>query len=279
MPRTAGWTALSALRSGSPIKSRAHLYSVRSNSWLAWSNAELGNFDDGLACGEEGIRIAEAVDQPFSLITAYVGVAIVCLRKGDLVKATTLLERGLALARARDLPVLFPTVASRLGSAYVLLGRLDEAFPLLEGASAEAATMNRLSGHALRLTQLGEAYLAAGRIADALTIGEQALELSLKHQEDGYRAWALRLLAEGRAAQKQDLAAARAYFGQSIRLAASLGMRPLVAHCHIGLSRLCRQAGELERVREHVATGTGLYRSMGMRFWMERAEAESERVS
>jgi class 3 adenylate cyclase/tetratricopeptide (TPR) repeat protein len=252
------------------------LYSVRANSWLAWSNAELGNFDDGLARGEEGIRIAEAVDQPFSLITAYVGVGIVCLRKGELVKATTLLERGLALAHARDLPVLFPTVASRLALAYVLLGRLDEAFPLLERATAEAAAMNRRSGHALRLTQLAEAYLAAGRMEDALSTGGQALELSLQHQEGGCQAWALRLVAEARAAQKdaQSPAAAKEAFSQSLTLAASLGMRPLVAHCHLGLGKLYRRTGELKLAREHLATGMGLYDTMGMRFWMERAEAE-----
>jgi class 3 adenylate cyclase/tetratricopeptide (TPR) repeat protein len=252
------------------------LYAVRSNSWLAWSHAELGDFDDGLAHGEEGIRIAEAVDQPFSLITAYVGVAIVCLRKGELAKAATLLERGLALAQARDLPVLFPTVASRLGSAYVLLGRLDEAFPLLERATAEAAAMSRLSGHALRLTQLAEAYLAAGRIEEALVTGRQALELSLKHQEGGYQAWALRLLAEARAAQKDahSLAAAKTAFNESLTLAASLSMRPLVAHCHVGLSKVYRQSGEAKLAGEHLATGMVLYRAMNMRLWMERAAAE-----
>ena len=252
------------------------LYSVRSNSWLAWSHAELGNFDDGLACGEEGIRIAEAVDQPFSLITAYVGVGIVCLRKGELGKATTLLERGLALAQARDLPVLFPTVASRLALAYVLSGRLDEAFPLLERATAEAAAMNRHSGHALRLTQLAEAYLAAGRMEDALSTGGQALEFSLQHQEGGYQAWALRLVAEARATQKdaQGLASAKEAFNQSLALATSLGMRPLVAHCHLGLGKLFRRMREPKPARAHRATAMGLYGTMGMRFWLERAEAE-----
>jgi len=252
------------------------LYTVRSNSWLAWCNAELGDFDEGLACGEEGIRIAEAVDQPFGLITAYVGVGVLLLRKGELLKAIMLLERGLVLADARDLPVLFPTVASRLGAAYVLLGRLDEALPLLERATAEAAAMNRLSGHSLRLTQLAEAYLAAGRIEDALAAAGQALDLSLKHEEGGYQAWALRLLGETRLAREdaQSLVEAKTAFSQSLSLATSLGMRPLVAHCHLGLNKVYRRTGELELAHKHFATATELYRTMNMRFWMERAEGE-----
>jgi len=54
----------------------------------------------------------------------------------------------------------------------------------------------------------------------------------------------------------------------------SLGMRPLMAHCHLGLRKVYRRAGELELAHEHFATATGLYRTMNMRFWMERAEAE-----
>jgi class 3 adenylate cyclase/tetratricopeptide (TPR) repeat protein len=253
------------------------LYSVRSNSWLAWSHAELGNFDEGLAYGEEGVRVAESVDQPFSLITACVGVGIVCLRRGELDKAAAVLERGLALAQTRDLPVLVPTIGSRLGAAYVLMGRLDAAFALLERAASEAAAMSRLSGHSLRLTHLGEAYLAAGRVKEALAAAKQAVELSLQHQEEGYQAWALRLLAEASAASgdAQGTSAAEPIFRQSLDLADSLGMRPLAAHCQLGLARLYQQRASHSEAREHLGNAKRLYRTLGMTFWLERAQPEA----
>ena len=255
------------------------LYSVRSRSWLAWCFAELGHFDEGLAYGKDGVRIAEAVDQPFSLITAYVGVGVLYLRKGELPKAVTVLELGLALCHARDLPVLFPTIASRLGAAYVLTGRLDEALPLLERAADQAASMNRLSGHSLRLTHLGEAYLAVGRTEDALVAAINAVALSRKHKEGGYQAWALRLLGELSAMRERPaVGEAEAYFGQALALAEPRGMRPLIAHCHLGLSKLYRRTGKRQEAQEHLTTATTMYREMDMRFWLEQAETEMKEL-
>ena len=57
-------------------------------------------------------------------------------------------------------------------------------------------------------------------------------------------------------------------------LAAELGMRPLIAHCHLGLGKLARQAGRREEAQEHFTTTTTMWREMDMRFWLEEAEAE-----
>ncbi|PYM18998.1 MAG: hypothetical protein DMD78_26265 [Candidatus Rokuibacteriota bacterium] len=248
------------------------LYSVRSRSWLAWCFAELGDFDQALMHGQEGVRIAEAVDQPFSLITAYVGLGVLHLRKGELLKATIILERGLALCQSRDLPVLFPTVASRLGAVYVLLGRLDEALPLLERAAAEARSMSRLSGHSLRVTHLGEALLAAGRAEEALAAAAQAIDLSRKHKEGGYQAWAFRLLGEIKAQDDRRLEEADSALTQSLTLAAALGMRPLVAHCYAGLAGVQWRSGSRSRAEEHFQIAVRMFREMGMTYWEERGD-------
>ena len=44
-------------------------------------------------------------------------------------------------------------------------------------------------------------------------------------------------------------------------------MRPLIAHCHLGL-------GKLFRSQEHLATATTMYREMDMHLWRQRAEEE-----
>jgi hypothetical protein len=56
-------------------------------------------------------------------------------------------------------------------------------------------------------------------------------------------------------------------------------MRPLVAHCQLGLGQLSRRTSQREQAREHLTTATTLYREMDMRFWLERAEAELRSVS
>ena len=74
------------------------LPAVLSRAWLARCLAELGAFPEGIAHGEEAVRIAEAVDHPNSLIYAYLGVGFLSLRKGDLSRAIPVLERCLESA-------------------------------------------------------------------------------------------------------------------------------------------------------------------------------------
>jgi hypothetical protein len=52
-------------------------------------------------------------------------------------------------------------------------------------------------------------------------------------------------------------------------------VRPLVAHGHLGLSKLYRRTGKREQAQEHLATATTMYREMDMGFWLETAEAET----
>jgi len=51
-------------------------------------------------------------------------------------------------------------------------------------------------------------------------------------------------------------------------------MRPLVAHCYLGLGKLARRTGQREQAQEHLTTATTMYRDMAMRFWLEQAQAE-----
>ena len=50
-------------------------------------------------------------------------------------------------------------------------------------------------------------------------------------------------------------------------------MRPLVAHCHLGLGKLYRRTGKRAKAQEHLTTATTMYREMDMGFWLEKAEA------
>ena len=63
-------------------------------------------------------------------------------------------------------------------------------------------------------------------------------------------------------------------YRDALALAGELGMRPLAAHCHLGLGKLYRRTGKREQAQEHLATATMMYRAMDMRFWLEKAEAE-----
>jgi hypothetical protein len=62
-------------------------------------------------------------------------------------------------------------------------------------------------------------------------------------------------------------------------LAEPRGMRPLIAHCHLGLGKLFRRTGKRREAQEHLKTATTMYRDMDMNFWLQQAEAESNQLA
>jgi len=258
----------------------AGLPSVFVRTWLVWCLAELGAFAEGMARGEEGVRIAEAVDHPFSMIVAYCGVGVLSLRKGDLHQAIAVLERGLGVCQDSHIPLMFPWVASALGAAYALAGRVAEALPLLEQAVEQAASKDIMGRQALQLAWLGEAKRLAGHLEEASTLAERALERALKQKERGHQAWALRLLGEI-AVQREppEVEQAKASYRRALALADELGMRPLVGHCHLGLGTLYARIGQRELACAELAAASELYRAMEMMFWLSRATGVFKKMS
>jgi hypothetical protein len=66
---------------------------------LVWCLAERGEFAEGIAKGEAGVRIAEELQHPYTGILADLGVGRVRLYQGALNMAISGLERGLSLCR------------------------------------------------------------------------------------------------------------------------------------------------------------------------------------
>jgi tetratricopeptide (TPR) repeat protein len=253
---------------------------VFSRSFLVRSLAEYGAFSEGKAPAEEGVRMAEAADHPFSRVVMYRDVGYRSLRQGDLQHAISVLERALDLVQGAHLRALVPAAASTLGVAYALAGRTAEAIPLLEQAVEQALEIGYVREYALQVGWLSEAYLLAGRLDKADTQAQHALNFAQTRQERGYEAYALRLLGEIAAYRySPEDEQAETYYRQALALAEELGMRPLQAHCHLGLGRLYLKTKQLEQARAASSTAIDLYRAMEMTFWLPQAEAALAQIT
>jgi len=255
------------------------LPAVTSRTWLDWCYAELGMFAEGTALGEEGLRMAEAVDHPGSLMFASWGIGLLALRQGDLPRALPRLERAMGICHEADLPAYFPWMATALGAAYTLGGRVADAVPLLTQAMEQAIAMERIDTQALCRLSLGEAQVLAGLLEEAHALAERTLALARAHQERGNQAYALRLLSEIAARREPpEVEPAETHYRQALALANELGMRPLLAHCHRGLGTLYSRAGQQAQAQTELAAAIALYRAMEMTFWLPQTEAALARV-
>jgi class 3 adenylate cyclase/tetratricopeptide (TPR) repeat protein len=246
--------------------------SVQNRRWLAQSLAEVGRFPEAIALATEAVQIAEQADDPYGLINALIALGFVLLRQGDAEAAIRVLERCLEVSRRLGFQAIWPTGAALLAEAYGLCGRVAEADAMLAQPRSDPAQLS-LTG------MLAASCLLAGCLDEARELGPQELKLARARKARGREAWVLRLLAELAAHREvSNVEAAEIHYRQALALASELGMRPLVAHCHLGLGKLYRRTAKREQAHEHLTAATTLYREMDMRYWLGQAEAELRKL-
>jgi hypothetical protein len=91
-------------------------------------------------------------------------------------------------------------------------------------------------------------------------------------RQPGFAARAMHLLGEV-ATHPNRFGAERgeAHYCEALARPEPRGTRPLVAHCHPGLSKLYRRTGKHQQAHTHVATAAMMYRDMDMTNWLEQA--------
>ena len=253
---------------------------IRSKAWLARALSALGAFAEGRHHGEEALRLAMLEGRGETPVITHSHLGLLYLAQGHLEHAIQVLEQGLTLCRASDNRTELRLIAAGLGYAYALQGRLAEGCVLLEEGIREDMRTGALSGNAYRVTWLSEVCRLEGRGDEALQHAHQALDLVQRQKTRGWEALALHQLGVVHAhADPPDAAPAEAHYQQALALAEELGMRPLVAHCHLGLGTLYATTGQREQAHAALTTAIELYRAMDMTFWLPQAEAALAQVA
>jgi tetratricopeptide (TPR) repeat protein len=127
---------------------------------------------------------------------------------------------------------------------------------------------------------VGRAWLLLDRLDEARRLARRAVESSLSQPGYGaHSAHSLHLLGDiATHPERFDAERGETHYRQALALAEPRGMRPLVAHCHLGLGKLYGRTGKREQAHEHLTTAETMYREMDVRFWLEQAGAEIEEL-
>jgi class 3 adenylate cyclase/tetratricopeptide (TPR) repeat protein len=240
--------------------------------WLVMSLAQLGRFVEAAENEAEAIRLAAPTQQAFTVGVAHAAAGTLHILQGDWAKARAVIEHGLATIRAGNVVLLLPTavaasawVLAQLGETTEAQNRLQEGEELVERQASSGFVRERGSDY----HSLGRACLVLGRLDEARRLGECAVESSPSHP--GFAAHARQLLGDIATHPSQfDAESGEAHYRQAMDLARPLGMRPLVAHCHLGLGKLHRRTGKADQARDHLGIAVTMYREMDMRSWLEQ---------
>lgn len=175
------------------------------------------------------------------------------------------------------LPGYISGILAYLGYAHVLSGRLAHGLSFFEQFfehwTEEFGSLGGSSGYAWTLASVAEVYSLANRQEEANRTIKQALDFAREHKRRAHEAWALRALGEiASHRDPPDAETAEAAYRQGMALAEELGMRPVLAHCHLGLGALFGRVGKHREAGEHLATAAMMYREMEMRFWLDQVD-------
>jgi len=251
--------------------------SVYGRAWLIMSLAELGRFDEAIEHAVEAIRLAEATQQAYNIGLAQRAAGTLHLLKGDWEKVRTLLEHGIAVLRAGNVALSLASTLASSAWALAQLGETGEALSRLreaEQAAERLAAMGRIQFRGWDFHALARAYLLLDRLDEARRLGERAVELIAA--QPGAAAHALHLLGDiATHPDRFDAEGGEAQYRKAMKLAEMRGMRPLVAHCQLGLGKIYRRTAKHQEAQEFFATVTAMYREMDMEFWVKRGEVET----
>jgi tetratricopeptide (TPR) repeat protein len=249
--------------------------SVYGRHWLVMSLARLGRFAEASEYEAETIRLAEPTQHAFTLAFANWAASTLHLLKGDWAHSRALIERWIDVTRTGNIVLLLPLaisssawVLAQLGETSEALHRLREGEHLLERQAARGLVFQ----HGWDYHSLGRACLLLDRLDEARRQADRAVESSPRHP--GFAAHAQHLLGDiATHPERFDAERGEAHYRQALALAEPRGMRPLAAHCHLGLAKLYRRTGKRQEAHEHLTTARTMYSEMDMRFWLGQAEA------
>ncbi len=253
---------------------------IASCSYLAWCLATTGDFPRASMYGELATRAAEASNHPAWQAYSYSYRAWSLLYKGESEEAFSWGDKALRLCESKNLLLWLPVACAGCGWILARSGQAVEGLPYLERAVALWEKLGIRTGASVFQWVSAEGLLLAGKLDQAWQTAQKALELASASAEHGNEAEALRTLGDIATAQDpRNPEGAATLYHRARLVGEELGMRPLVAHCHLGLGKLFRLAGKREQATEHLTTATTMYREMGMAYWLEKAEQEMKELA
>jgi len=192
-----------------------------------------GDWEPARVHFENGLRYNEQAKWTFGAAGSFIGLGFACAMLGELERGKSLVEMGIEIYRDIDMEVF-------LSLAYVHLGHI---------------------------------YMVLGDIEKAQKLADRGLDLSQQHNERLIEAGVWFLLGKIlRKTTPHKIAGAEECILKGIEISAKLRVK---AYCSLGylyLGQVYLTGGEKEKAIKHLNKAEGLFRGMGMDYWLDKAQ-------
>jgi tetratricopeptide (TPR) repeat protein len=238
-----------------------------------------GDFAQGERLLEKAESFAKKIDHKATIGVAHYGYGTLLAVKGEGHVAAEHHKLAITHIQESQTMIFLGQAWAWLGYPHCLMGQPEIAIDLTE----KGLKIHAENGLPFWRSQFhwfcSYAQFEHGRMEKAGTHAEQALKLSLsnneKNAEGVSRAWLGRVLAKADAAQVKS---AELYLLQGIRLLEELGAMSYVCLGYLWLGEVYAESGRREDALESLKKAEGMFRDMGMDYWLGKAQKALARL-
>jgi len=248
-----------------------------------------GNCGNALACLgyflqaerylQRALRFAEEIKDLYCIGYLETQYAWACAIRGDGRSTLAHGENAVKHVEETQFLTILGTAHLALGWGHFLLEELETARQHAE----KGLESNRAVGFSMLSYQYYELmtfiYLHLGDWASALRYADEGLKSAQAHGERSGEGALLYVLASALGkADSSQAARAEECILQGIRIEEDLEARPYCAHGYLHLGELYADTGREAKALETLKKAEGMFREMGMDYWLARAEKALEKV-
>ena len=239
----------------------------------------LGNFEEGEALCEKGLRFALEIDNLYNIGWAELTYGAFFVAKGDGGNAVDHSRNSVRHFEELQMVLGIGLALTELGWGYYILGNLETAREHVQKAINIQSSAGIPFYSSLPYWILGVVDLDSGELKNARNFIEEALNLAQNNNEkmvEGISRMELgRIL--GKADISQSTEAEKGIL-EGIRILDELKLKPFCSMGYLFLGELYADIGEAEKALETLKKAQGMFQEMGMDYWLRRTQEVLERV-
>ncbi|MDR9459851.1 MAG: adenylate/guanylate cyclase domain-containing protein, partial [Dehalococcoidia bacterium] len=239
----------------------------------------MGDFKEGVALCEKGLRFVQYMDNLYSLGFVEITYGLLYIARGDGENAINHLQKAVAYGEQGQIIPVMSLASGLLGWGYRLVKNPETARQYIEKGLQIQEDTGLSMLMSLNKVALSMVHFDLGDLESARKCAEEALELARSNDEKWALgvAWIFLGMVLGKVDESQYSNAEECIL-QGIKHCNKWKMKPLCSEGYLYLGELYAAMDQSEKALENLKKAEAAFQAMGMDYWLRRTQEVLERV-